>query len=263
MACEPILQQLRTLRLWRRLRSDAPMDSLDQSSFATAASQPLLPVGRLLRRAAWLVGTLDPGLLLVLSGAALLAAMTLLPAAQQTVEAERARDQALAARQAWMERLAALSEQLDLLTSADRDAALALVMEQLRLAPVGTRPLRAAAVWEAPAASRAEEVAVAAAPRSPGPLETPSLLAQLARHERSRLVVMALALACVFAGLLPPATAGGGKGPDTERRTAPLRRWAARAWGTRRRGRSTAAVRRVDLTGARRRRALAILRSAP
>jgi|GEM_PF-6862939 len=168
------------------------------------------------RALAWV----DPGFLFVIAGCALLAAITLIPARAGLAQAQAAHNQAAREERLAMERLKLHSDFLDMLHAGDSDALEAVAADQLRQAPPGktllapmTRGTSAPGQtlrWLEP---RARTVASAATANTKTPM---SLLARIAMDDQSRLVVMTLAAAVVFAGLLPPTI-----GQRNKRRNAP------------------------------------------
>ncbi len=151
----------------------------------------------------------DPGWLYVLAGGVVFAAVVLIPAIDDAHQAEAV---ALRAR-VWSDhqttRVERYSEYLDALDRRDPTLIASLAASQLHLAPAGKRALLPA---DTSALADTDAIVFAdiepPAPVAPADYAPPdSILARLARGDRSRLVMLASAALCMLFGLFPPVSA--------------------------------------------------------
>ncbi|RMH26632.1 MAG: hypothetical protein D6693_06790 [Planctomycetota bacterium] len=156
-----------------------------------------------------LLARIDAGWLYLVAGSAVLLAAVLIPAQEDTAWAEGrvARARLQADHQA--RRLERYGDHLDALERGDPALLASLAAANLRVIPAGTRlALPDEPTGDAGASLFAE---IEPAPPAPPPDHAParSVLARLARGERSRLALIAASALCLLYGLLPPARRRG------------------------------------------------------
>jgi len=148
----------------------------------------------------------DPGWLFVIAGGVIFAATALIPAYDDAHAAERQVEQA----EVWAihqtTRVERYSEYLDALVREDPTLMASLVTTHLHLRPEGKRAI----LFENPELMARQTIddfanVEPAPPRTPPPFKAAeSTLGNLARGERSRLVLFACSTLCILWGLLPP-----------------------------------------------------------
>lgn len=150
----------------------------------------------------------DPGWLFVLAGGVVFVATALIPAMDDAHAAERQVDQARAWADHQTRRVEWYSDYLDALDRNDPTLIASLAATHLHLKPAGKRVI----LFEDPEAMARRPINIfegvePAPPRTPPAYEPPdSVLGNLARGERSRLMLFATASLCILWGLLPPVT---------------------------------------------------------
>lgn len=149
----------------------------------------------------------DPGWLYVAAGAALLVAVTLLPAQEDLLEAQWRRDQALAWEVHQLKRLERRSAYLESLDRRDPKLIASLAMVHLNLTPTGAAPLSPLEPARVAQSDVGDVVNLdPPPPRTPRPAEPDSLLWRLATSGRWRLWLIAGGAMALLFGLLPPAS---------------------------------------------------------
>lgn len=186
--------------LWpvRRLRADtAPMRP--ESSQTVPVAGEATPH---LRRVAGPLFRLDPGWLFLVSGAAILSATVLIPAADDLARAKHERDRARAAERWHAKRLENYSAYLDALQRRDPTLVLSLASTQLNLAPVDKQAMLDASDLSLPPA----DVFAGLDPSFTGAAALPrprSLLQRWTTDDRTRPWLIAGGALSVLVGLMP------------------------------------------------------------
>ncbi len=151
----------------------------------------------------------DPGWLYVLAGGVVFAAVVLIPAIDDARHAEAVAMRARVWADHQTTRVERYSEYLDALDRRDPTLIASLAAAHLHLAPAGKRVLLPA---DTSALADTDAIVFAdiepPAPVAPAGYTPPdSILARLARGDRSRLVMLAGAALCMLFGLFPPVSA--------------------------------------------------------
>lgn len=148
----------------------------------------------------------DSGWLFLIAGGVVFIATTLIPAFDDAHAAERQVRQARAWADHQTRRIERYSEYLDALDRKDPTLIASLAATHLHLRPAGKRAI----LFEDPEELARRPINVFEGvepppPRTPPAFEPPeSVLGDLARGERSRLILFAGATLCILWGLLPP-----------------------------------------------------------
>ena len=150
--------------------------------------------------------TLDPGWLFLLAGGAVFVATVLIPAGDDAHAAERQVAQARVWADHQTRRVERYSEYLDALDRRDPALIASLAATHLHLTPVGKRAI----LFDDPEWVAQQPIEVFASVEPPTPAAPAayepvgSLLGNLARGERSRLILLAASAMCILFGVLPP-----------------------------------------------------------
>lgn len=146
---------------------------------------------------------LDPGWLFLIAGSALLAATVLIPANDELLDAQLARDRALTTERHAAERLKNFTTYYDAVQRGEPQLALSLAATHLNLVPASR------SVLPVPGEPPTRDISPFPSLEPPPPptlyrLKPDTLLQKWTTDDRARLWLLAGGAFCVFVGVLPP-----------------------------------------------------------